>query len=86
MTYKIDQTSYFVRKYKKLPKEIQSEFKQLLPAFVLSPFAPQFKTHKLHGNLKECYASSVNYSYRFAWVPEGDMIILINIGNHDIYR
>lgn len=86
MIYKINQTKYFQRKFRKLPDEIQHDFRELIPEFVTNPFASQFKTHKLHGELKECYASSINYSYRFSWVKEGDVIICMNIGTHDIYR
>lgn len=75
MIYKINQTKYFQRKFRKLPDEIQHDFRELIPEFVTNPFASQFKTHKLHGELKECYASSINYSYRFSWVKEGDVII-----------
>jgi mRNA-degrading endonuclease YafQ of YafQ-DinJ toxin-antitoxin module len=53
---------------------------------MIDPFAKTFRTHKLTGKLKIYYSSSINYTYRFVWILDGDLITLVNIGDHSIYR
>ena len=86
MSYKISRTSAFVRKYKKLPPDIQEKFHGMMKVFFLDPFHPSLRTHKLTGKLKQYYSSSIDYSYRCIWQLDGDTITLVNVGNHSIYR
>lgn len=43
----------------------------------------KLKTHKLSGSLKECYSSSIDYSYRIVFKVSDSEIYLLNIGSHD---
>jgi mRNA-degrading endonuclease YafQ of YafQ-DinJ toxin-antitoxin module len=50
-------------------------------------FDPRLRTHKLKGNLANCWASSAGYDLRivFELVPQSDeeAILLLSIGTHD---
>lgn len=48
-----------------------------------NPFSAQLKTHKLSGNLKDCFASKINYGYRIVFIINGDELCFIDIGSHD---
>jgi len=61
-------------------------FKERIQLIEENPFNPSLKTHKLKGNLKDFYSSSLNYNYRIVFqFDENDdgLIILCNIGTHD---
>ena len=77
----------FLRKLSKLTKN-NSQLKELFQArfdlLEIDPFDPTFKTHKLHGKLKNFYACSLDYSFRLVIdFIEDDKIHLIHIGTHD---
>lgn len=45
------------------------------------------KAHRLHGNLKDCFAVRISYEYRIVFVIEKDIVTFIDIGDHDdVYR
>ncbi len=48
-----------------------------------NPTDPRNKTHALAGNLRGCYAASINWSYRIVFYLEGDALWLISIDSHD---
>ncbi|MFA5001283.1 MAG: type II toxin-antitoxin system mRNA interferase toxin, RelE/StbE family [Candidatus Paceibacterota bacterium] len=54
----------FRRQYKKLPIEEKELFKVKGQIFEIDPFDPRLRTHKLHGDLKDCYAFSVSFGIR----------------------
>lgn len=50
-------------------------------------FDPRLRTHKLKGDLRDCWASSAGYDLRivFEFVSQGgsEAILLLSIGTHD---
>jgi len=46
------------------------------------------KTHKLNGELKNYWASSVNFAFRivFKFSKDKKEIVLYGVGDHDIYK
>lgn len=78
-------SSRFKRSFKKIPKELQEATWRSLQIFCESPFHPFLKTHKL--SVGELWAFSVDYKNRviFQFLSE-DSILLINIGDHSVYR
>ncbi len=73
----------FVQKNPSLADAIRSTL-QLLAE---DAFDPRLRTHKLKGNLANCWAASAGYDLRiiFEFVPHGDAegILLLSIGTHD---
>ena len=77
----------FKRKYKKLihrNSQIKEDFNFIMQLFVENPHNQILKTHKLLGNLKGCWSSSINYEYRIVFEKiDANNILLIDIGSHD---
>lgn len=76
----------FVRQYKKLPKELQTEIKEKIALFQEDFQHAFLKTHKLKGKLKDCFSFSVNYEYRIIFEYEEDSAVLLSVGNHSVYK
>ncbi len=58
--------------------------------FVMSALASDrsvFKTHKLAGKLRGCFAASITKAYRIVFISSVEEICFIDIGDHDdVYR
>ena len=78
--------SKFRQQFKKLPPDIKLLAANREKIFRKNPFNPKLKTHKLHGELSEFWAFSIDYQYRiiFDFVDE-DKIRFYSVGKHDIY-
>ena len=82
--------SYLKREKKFLKKhpELIERYKKVLRLLELNPDHPSLRLHKLKGKLADKYSVSITMSYRiiltFAVTEKG--IVLIDIGNHDIYQ
>lgn len=77
-------TAHFDRSYKKLPAVIKQKAKIREKIFVADPFDPRLTTHKLHGDKKEEWAYSVDYSHRISFIfLDRGMVLYTDIGTHD---
>lgn len=77
----------FVRQYKKLSFELQTEVKEKINLFKKDPKHSFLKTHKLKGKLSSYFSFSVNYKYRIVFEYENkETAILLAVGDHDVYR
>jgi len=76
----------FKRSYKKLlPKiKLKAEVKEKI--FRQNPFHPSLDTHKLHGKLKNQWSFSVDRGFRILFEFDKSAVILIDVGDHEIYR
>lgn len=80
-------SSKFKRAYKKLPPMVKVRAKEQEAIFRVNPFDARLETHKLHGKYKEYWAFTVVGQYRIMFAfTEKEIVDLINIGTHDIYR
>jgi len=80
-------SSRFKKSFRKLDSRIQKKAIEKSFAFGEDPFLPYFDTHKLHGEKKEEWAFSVDYSYRISFIFVDEATILFtDIGTHDIYK
>ena len=78
--------SKFEQQFKKLPKEIKLLVEKKEKIFRKNPFDPKLKTHKLHGELSEFWAFSINYQYRIIFdFADEDSVRFYSIGKHDVY-
>ncbi|MGB5217320.1 MAG: hypothetical protein WBN66_03375 [Smithella sp.] len=81
-------TDSYLRRAKKFIKkhpELVSQYEKTLKLLEINPYHPSLRLHKLHGNLSELYAVSINISYRITiiFLIQGDKIIPVDIGSHD---
>jgi len=76
----------FEKQYKKLPRKIKEKAKEKERIFRENPFFLNLRTHKLHGEEKECWAFWINRSYRIKFIFLTDKkVLFLEIGTHDIY-
>ena len=78
----------FKRLIKKNP-QLRDKILSALDLLEIDPFSPALKSHKLTGNLANCWSCSVSYDCRIVFTFSKDtdsdnvVIILIDIGSHD---
>jgi addiction module RelE/StbE family toxin len=69
--------------------QLQAKMLEVLSLLEIDPFTPSLKTHKLKGDLENCWACTVEYDcriiFRFHRMEEEveEAIVLIDIGSHD---
>lgn len=80
-------SSRFKKSFRQLYSRIQKKVIEKTIIFKTNPFAAKLNTHKLHGEKKEEWAFSIDYSYRINFIfLESDKVIFTDIGTHDIYK
>lgn len=84
----IEYSSYFRRAYSKLEVAVQKKAERAERLFRNNPFDPKLDTHKLKGKLKPWWSFSIDYHNRiaFAFVKNHEVVVFLDIGDHDIYR
>lgn len=84
---KVKYSPKFFKELKKLPKNQLKSLARQEKIFLQNPFDPRLKTHKLKGQLKEFYSFSISYHWRIVFhFEKEDIVILDNIGTHEVYR
>ncbi|MBI3458855.1 type II toxin-antitoxin system mRNA interferase toxin, RelE/StbE family [Candidatus Azambacteria bacterium] len=83
---KISLSSRFKRSFKKLPFYIQNDFDEKIKIFINNSFSSMLHNHKLSGNLGDYHAFYLRDGYRVLFDFNKDIIILVNVGNHDSYK
>ena len=80
-------TPQFKRMFRKLESSLQTEALEKITLFTDPQNHQQLKVHKLKGRLRGRYSFSVNYKIRIVFTYESkESVILIAIGDHDIYN
>ena len=86
MAYRITFTPRFQKHFKNLTAQEKKLLKSKLELLAENPAHPSLRTKRIQGTagLFEC---SVNMDIRIIWYYEGDqMIILVDVGHHDILK
>jgi len=82
--YSLEYTKAFEKSIKKLSAIEQRTTAEKLKILVENPLHPSLRTKKVQ-HLKDVYESSINMDIRILWQHKGNKIILLlNIGHHDI--
>ena len=82
--YKLEYTKAFEKSLKKLSGSEQRAVAGKLRILTENPFHPSLRTKKVQ-RIKDVFECSVNTDIRILWAYKDDRIILlINIGHHDI--
>ncbi len=84
---RIEYGTHFKKAFTKLSPEIQQRAYEKEVIFRENMFHPSLRTHKLKGELSECWSFSVTYKYRvlFTWIDSA-RVGFIDIGTHNIYQ
>jgi mRNA-degrading endonuclease YafQ of YafQ-DinJ toxin-antitoxin module len=85
---------FFASRFEKKLKVFHSrhpEFSTAVEAAIIAiardPQAPALKSHRLNGELADCFAARLTYQYRIVFVLAADRVTFIDIGTHDdVYR
>lgn len=86
--YKIESTSYFRKKYKKLTqtnKFLQAKILKVLETLRSNPFCKSLKSHKVNTpRFGNTYSSSITKDLRIIWtlINKDLVILLLDIGGH----
>lgn len=85
---RIDRSSKFNRKFKRLPAEIKARVGERLALFVADEFNPRLGNHKLHGKYVGCRSIDITGDYRIIYERQSDEIcLLITLGTHpELYK
>jgi mRNA-degrading endonuclease YafQ of YafQ-DinJ toxin-antitoxin module len=73
-----------------LPRQQQLKAREAFLIFKRNPFDPRLRSHKIHklsaryGRI--VYAAEIEADLRVAFYIEGDVVVTVEIGSHDIYR
>ena len=75
------------KRFLKKNPQLAESVKTTLSLLESDTFHPQLKTHKLKGNLKNCWACSAGYDLRIVFEivehEKEEVILLQTIGTHD---
>ncbi len=86
MSYKFTFTPRFAKHFATLTANEKKQLKRKLELLTENPYHPSLRTKRIQGtdNIFEC---SVNMDIRIIWYYEGyEMIILLDVGHHDILK
>jgi addiction module RelE/StbE family toxin len=86
MAYQFTFTDRFQKHHKNLTSQEKKQLKKKLELLANDPTHPSLRTKRIQGTDK-LYECSVNMDIRIIWYYEGSiMIILVDVGHHDIVR
>ncbi len=78
---------YLNRYLKKISPADKISVFRFLEIFSKNAFDPKLKTHKLHGRMAGRWAFSINRKDRIVFrFVSSDHVLLLDIGDHDIYQ
>jgi mRNA-degrading endonuclease RelE of RelBE toxin-antitoxin system len=88
--YRFTATRAFWRSFGKLPTQQQKRAREAFAIFRKNPFDPRLRPHKIH-KLSARYgriihAAEIEGDLRVVFYIEGNRVVTIDIGSHDIYR
>lgn len=86
MSYSLVFTPRFQKRFKALTAEEKKRLKKTLELLVQNPSHPSLRTKRIQGTT-DLFESSVNMDIRIIWFYEGEkLIILLDVGHHDILK
>jgi len=85
--YKIHFYENFKKNIKRFDAMRQELILKKIDILRTNPDHPSLRTEKLYkGTKKSVRASSINMNIRIIWQIEDDIIDILDVGGHDIYR
>lgn len=87
ISYEIRYKPSFIRAFKRLHPQLQEEVEIVIEKLQDPGNHKSLRVHKLEGRLKKFYSCSVNYKNRIVFEFEKEaIIVLLAVGDHDVYK
>jgi mRNA-degrading endonuclease YafQ of YafQ-DinJ toxin-antitoxin module len=90
MKYRFRATRAFWRSFEKLPAEQQRRARQAFVIFKQNPFDPRLRSHKIQKlsarYARAIYAAEIETDLRVLFYTEGNTVVTVDVGSHDLYR
>jgi hypothetical protein len=90
MNYRYKATDQFWRAFYGLPPAKKASVREAWQVFKKNPFDPRLGTHKIFRlsarYRKTIYSVVIGADLRVVFYLEGDLVVTVDIGTHDIYR
>ena len=90
MKYRFKPTENFWESFYDLSSSQKDSTRRAWKIFRENPFDPRLRTHKIHklSSLygKTIYAADIEGDLRFTFYVDGNWIVSVDIGTHDIYK
>ena len=90
MKYRYRAAEPFWKHFSRLSATQKEAARRTLPIFKLNPFDPRLRPHKIHRLSAQydhtIYAVEIEGDLRAVFYVEGDVVVTVDIGTHDIYR
>ncbi len=84
---KIQETQRFRKSVKTLDKKVLKKIQKQFALFFQNPTHPSLNTEKLEPRINNIWSFRVDRNHRVIFTyNEPDIILLLNIGPHDIYK
>jgi mRNA-degrading endonuclease YafQ of YafQ-DinJ toxin-antitoxin module len=90
MKYRFRATRAFWRSFGKLPAQQQRRAHEAFLIFKQNPFDPRVRSHKIQKlsarYARAIYAAEIEADLRVVFYIEGNTVVTVDIGSHDLYR
>jgi mRNA-degrading endonuclease YafQ of YafQ-DinJ toxin-antitoxin module len=88
--YRFTATRTFWRSFRKLSAQQQEHAQKTFAIFKENPFDARLRSHKIHKlsarYARIIYAAEIAANLRVIFYIEGNLVVTVDIGSHDIYR
>jgi len=90
MKYRFRATQRFWESFYALSPSQKDSTRRVWKIFKENPFDPRLRSHKIYKlsarYSRTIYAAEIESNLRAVFYIEGDMVVTVDIGSHDIYR
>jgi mRNA-degrading endonuclease YafQ of YafQ-DinJ toxin-antitoxin module len=90
MKYRFKPTRRFWESFYALSPSRKDSTRRAWSIFKENPFDPRLRSHKIHKLSahygRTIYAAEIEADLRAVFYIEGDVVVTVDIGSHDVYR
>lgn len=88
--YRYRATEAFWASFYRLSEQQKESIRRAWQIFKLDPFDPRLRTHKIHRLSahygRTIYAVEIEADLRVVFYMDGDLVITVDAGTHDVYK
>ena len=72
----------FIKKFKKVPKQIRAHFVERKNLFLAEPFHPLLHNHSVDKAFPGCRSINIAGDYRAIFIQKEEVVVFVDIGTH----